>query len=311
MRVTTSNYSDNLVTHLQRITRRQVSLQDQISSGQRVQSPEDDPLAAGQVLKVRAQSASAQQYQKNIENHNEFASVTHSVMRSLKTVLDRAQEIAFSADGLDSPGDLRTYAVEVGQLIEHAVQVANTAHRGEFILAGTKNDARPFTATVDAEGLVTNVTFTGNSDLSESEIARGVPISSRVVGENNDGAGERGLLTDSRYGADLFAHLIALQQSLASGDIEGIAATVRPMLASDEENILHHLGGNASLQSRLEATLNSVKDEKISLEGEMSRRSDADLAETIVRLNQSQTNYQAALQSAGSVMNLTLLDFLR
>jgi flagellin-like hook-associated protein FlgL len=35
------------------------------------------------------------------------------------------------------------------------------------------------------------------------------------------------------------------------------------------------------------------------------------MAEAIVRLNQQQTNYQAALQSAGSIMQLSLLSFLR
>ncbi|MGJ8868517.1 hypothetical protein, partial [Salmonella enterica] len=65
------------------------------------------------------------------------------------------------------------------------------------------------------------------------------------------------------------------------------------------------------LQSRLDATLDATKDEKLSLEGEISRRADIDLAQTIVRLNQNQTNYQAALQSAGSVLDLTLMDFLR
>lgn len=311
MRVTTSSYNESLVNHLQRITRRQVNLQEQISTGQRVTSPEDDPFAAGQVLRLREQSAAASQYQGSIENHREFAGATHDLMRSLKTVLDRAQEIAFAADGLDSTGDLSSFAAEVGQLIKRAVQVANTTHRGEYLLAGTLTATQPFTAELDSEGLVTSVTFAGNTEQRETEIAQGILISSRVAGENSSGSGERGLITDSRSGADLFAHLIALQQSLASGDAATVASTVRPLLQRDEENIINHLAQNASLQSRLDATLNSTKDEKLAVEGEISRHADADIAETIVRLNESQTSYQAALQSAGSVLNLTLLDFLR
>ena len=37
----------------------------------------------------------------------------------------------------------------------------------------------------------------------------------------------------------------------------------------------------------------------------------ARLAQTIVRLNQTQTAYQAALQSAGRIMSSSLLDYLR
>lgn len=310
MRVTNSNYSDSLVTHLQRIARRQVDLQNQVSTGQRVQSPSDDPLAAAQVLRLKEQSGAAQQYQNNIQNHLEFAGVSHDAMQSLKKVFDRAMEIAFTTDGLDSPGDLKTYASEVGQLIQQAVQIGNSSHRGEFIFGGTKTDSQPFTVALDEAGNVSGVTFMGNTDLNESEISQGVSVASRATGENTSGTGDRGLMADSRYGADLFGHLITLQQQLNSGDLEGVTAT-RSVLKQDEENIIYHLGENASLQSRLEATLNTAKDEKIQIEGEISRRADADVAQTIVQLNQTQTNYQAALQSAGSVLNLTLLDFLR
>jgi flagellin-like hook-associated protein FlgL len=68
---------------------------------------------------------------------------------------------------------------------------------------------------------------------------------------------------------------------------------------------------NGALQSRLENTLSSAKDENLALEHEISNRADVDLAEAIVRLNQQQTNYQAALQSAGSIMNLSLLNYIR
>jgi flagellar hook-associated protein 3 FlgL len=311
MRVTTSNYSDNLIAHLQRIAKRQVTLQDQVSSGQRVTSAEDDPTAAGQVMKLNEQALNVQQYQKNIENHSEFASATHDVVRSLKNVLDRAQEIAIAADGLDSPDDLKIYEIEVDQLIHHAVQVANTTHRGEYLLGGTKSNAQPFTSVLNGDGQVTDVTFGGNIELAESEISEGVRVASRMVGQNESGSGERGLISDSRYGADLFKHLIQLRENLSSGDISAIKTTTRPLLENDDENLLQSLADNGALQSRLEASLDSSKDDELELEGQISKRTDVDLAEMMVKLNHSQTNYQAALQSAGSVLNLTLLDFLR
>ena len=40
-------------------------------------------------------------------------------------------------------------------------------------------------------------------------------------------------------------------------------------------------------------------------------KADADLANTLVRLNQTQTAYQAALQSGGKILSTSLLDYLR
>ena len=311
MRVTANSYSENLITQLHTLARRQINLQNQIATGQRVQNASDDPFAAQQVLKLRDTSAANAQYQKNIQTHMEFADATHGLMRNLQKVLDRAQEIATTVDDLDSPEDLQSYATEIDQLIKHAVQVSNAQHKGVYLLGGTRTDSAPFTAVTDAAGKLTSVNFGGNTNTPESEIGQGNLISSRVPGENRTGGGVRGLLADTQAGADFFAHLISLRDQLQAGDVAAIHSTTRDQLKADEENLLFHMADNGALQARLEASLNTAKDEKLALEGEISNRTDADLPETIVRLNQEQTTYQAALQSAGSLLDLGLLPFLR
>lgn len=310
MRVTSSNISESLINQLQSLSRRQVGLQGQIGSGQRVTDPSDDPLAAQQVLGLRDNSAALGQYQKNIGITQEFAQASHDSMSSLQKILNRAEEIAVKADGLDSGQDLKSYATELSELIKQAVQVANAQYRGEYIFGGTKSDTAPFQAATDSEGKVTGVTFNGNTDQAQSEIAPGVVVSARVPGENTTGSGERGLFVDSRYGADLFSHLVTLQQQLSNNDAAGIQSTTRGQLKSDEENLLYHVANNGALQSRLETTLSTNKSEKQNVEAGISTRTDLDLPSAIVKLNQQQTSYQAALQSAGSILNLSLLSFL-
>jgi flagellar hook-associated protein 3 FlgL len=311
MRVTSNSYSENLIAQLQTLSRRQINLQNQIGTGQRIQDASDDPFAAQQVLELRDSAAANAQYQKNIQSHQEFAGVTHGLMQNLQKVLDRSQEIAFSVDDLDSPENLKSYATEIDQLIKHAVQLSNAQHRGEYVLSGTRGDTLPFSAVTDPSGKVTSVTFEGSVTVPESEIGVGNIISSRVVGGNSTGAGVRGLLADSRAGADLFAHLISLRDQLEAGDINSITSTTRDQLSADEENLLFHIADNGALQSRLDASLSSAKDQAALLNSEISNRADVDLPETIVRLNQDQTTYQAALQSAGSLLDLSLLSFLR
>ena len=307
MRVTSNSYSENLVSHFHTLAGRQLKLQDQIATGQRIQSVSDDPFTAQQVLQLRDESVANLQFQKNIGLHQEFATVTHGHMRNLQKVLDRAQEIAVTIDGLDSAEDRESYAAEVNQLLEHAVQkIANAQHRGEFVHAGTKTDTSPFTIQRDAAGKITSVTYAGTATTASSEIAPGVLVSSRVPG-----AGIGGLFADSSAGSDIFAHLIALRDQIASGDLATVSSTTLDQLKADEDNVLFHMAQNGALQSRLESSLSSAKDEKLALEHEISNRADIDMAEAIVRLNQQQTNYQAALQSAGSIMQLSLLSFLR
>ena len=116
MRVTSNNFSENLITNFHAIARRQLTLQDQIATGQRTKDASDDPFGAHQVLQLRDDMAANTQYQKNIGVHQEFATVTHGLMRNLQKVLDRAQEIATTVDDLDSPESLKDYAGEVNEL---------------------------------------------------------------------------------------------------------------------------------------------------------------------------------------------------
>src|SRR5687768_4302693 len=128
MRVTSNSFSESLINHLHTLSRRQIDLQNQVTTGQRVEQPSDDPLAAQQVLQLRDDSAANAQFQKNIQTHQEFADANHGLMRNLQKVIDRAQEIATTVDDLDSPEDLTSYATEINQLLEHAVQLSNAQH---------------------------------------------------------------------------------------------------------------------------------------------------------------------------------------
>jgi flagellar hook-associated protein 3 FlgL len=311
MRVTANTFPNSLVDQLNSLSQRQNKLQNQAATGQRVQLPEDDPVAMRRVLDMQAEGKTVSQYQRNIARHQELANATFSVMKALKSVSDRTREISISADGLKSQDELTIYAKEVTELIKSAVQSANTQNRGDYLFSGTLSDQPPFVLTTDANGNVTSVTYQGNTTLAESEIASGVTVTAQEIGENTSGSGPRGLITDNRVGADFFNHLISLQNNLLSGNVAAIEATDRSNLAKDEDNFLFHLGGNGAIQARLEAT-NAIANQRTdTLEKLVSDEADADLAETLLRLNQTQTAYQAALQSAGKILGSSLLDYLR
>lgn len=311
MRVTANTFPNSLLNQLTSLSQRQNKLQNQAATGQLVELPEDDPVAMRRVLDMQAEAKSVGQYQRNIDRHQELATASFNSIKALKNVSDRVREISISADGLKSQDELNLYAKEVTELIKTAVQAANTKNRGDYIFSGTLSDQAPFELTEDANGNVTSVTYNGNTSLAESEIASGVILSAQSIGENTSGSGPRGLITDNRVGADFFNHLIALQDNLLAGDITTIESTDRVNLGRDEDNFLYHIGTNGAIQSRLEATDTIATNRTDTLEVLVSNEVDADLAQTLVRLNQTQTAYSAALQSAGKILGSSLLDYLR
>ena len=71
------------------------------------------------------------------------------------------------------------------------------------------------------------------------------------------------------------------------------------------------LADNGGVQTRIEASQAQQADRTTSVDQLISSETSADLPATIVKLNQTQTAYQAALQSAANIMHLSLLDYIK
>lgn len=311
MRVAFNSFSRQFLDQVGSLAGRQNRLQEQAATGQRIQSASDDPAAMQRVLDFQAEHSGLKQFQKNIATLSGQATASYDLMRGLKTISDRVSELATLADGTRSPDELKIYGVEVGQLIEQAAQIVNGQHNGEYLFGGTRTDQPPFAVTKDPNGLVSGVAYQGNTDVPDVEVAENAFVSVRVPGANSGGAGERGLVADNRTGADFFAHMIAFRDHLNAGDAASVAAIDRAALAKDEEHLVLQIGTNGAMQSRLEAA-ESIAASRTFIVGDLvSKEASADLAQTLVELNQTQTAYQAALQSGAGIMQLSLLNFLR
>jgi flagellar hook-associated protein 3 FlgL len=200
---------------------------------------------------------------------------------------------------------LQANASETTQLIQQAVQVMNTKDGNQYLFGGTASGQPPFVAATDANGNVTTgVTYQGNTSVTENEIGQNSTITVDVPGENNSGSGPRGLIGDSRYGADLFNHMISLQNHLLAGDTASINATDQPALTKDEDNLIYQVSSNGAVQSRLEVAAAMASTQQTSLNNSLSNVAGADLTETLTQLSQAQNAYQIALQSSSTIMQL-------
>lgn len=312
MRVTGNSFTNSFVNQLNLLAARQQRLQSQAATGQRITAPEDDPAAMQRTMGLRNESQSLQQYATNISRLQDRATTGFGTLKAIKKISDRASELATMADGTRSPDELKTYATEVTQLIKQAAQLMNAKHNGNYIFGGTQTDQPPFALIADPNGNVTSVTYQGNTTIPEAQIeSGGVTLAVDVPGANTNGNGPRGLITDSRAGADFFNHLISLQNNLLSGNTAAIATTDRPALTADENNLIYHIGNSGAVQTRLETAASLSSERSLNVDKLVSKEADADLTDTLVHLNQAQYAYQAALQGGSGILKSSLLDYIR
>src|SRR5882762_9960757 len=174
MRVTGNSFTNSLVDQLNLLASRQYRLQNQASSGQRIQAPEDDPAAMQQVLNLRSDQQTQQQYSHNIAALKDRANASFSAIQAVHKISTRVGEIATLADGTKAPADLKNYATELTQLIRQAADLLNGKQNGSYLFGGTASGQAPFTVTTDANGNVTGVTYNGNTSVTGADIGDGV-----------------------------------------------------------------------------------------------------------------------------------------
>jgi len=298
MRITTNTLSQNIVRQIQQLGTQQAKLQTQVATGQRIFQPEDNPTAVGRVLGLESEQRRLAQFANNAGRALEVSQATFAGLQQIKKVSDRATEIGTLGTGVIGTDASRAYASEVDQLLEHTLQLANTRFRNDYLFAGTAVSAAPFTATRDAAGKVTAAAYAGNSDRSAIQLSENSTIMPGSTGDTNLGL------------RDFINQLVALRNALSTGDSPGVVAAQTSLIAS-EDRLVSSLAEHGGVQIRIEANRAQQLQRGDNLETLISGETDADMPSTIVRLNQSQTAYQAALQSAANIMRISLLDYIQ
>lgn len=298
MRISSQTVSDSIVRQIQQLGNQQAKLQTQVATGQRIFKPEDDPSAVGRVLNLESESRALKQYSRNVDRALELSQATYASVQQFKKVSDRASELGTLGAGVLGDDASAAYASEVDQLIEQALQLGNSKLRNDYLFAGTATDAPPYTATRDADGRITGVTYDGNTDQASIILSEATSIAPGSTGATNEGL------------RDYLNGLVALRDALLVNDPAAVS-TAQEDLIEGEDLIVNSLAEHGGIQARIEATTALLTSRSDDIEGLISGEADIDLPEYIVRLSQSQTAYQAALQSGANIMRLSLLDYIR
>lgn len=303
VRVTQGIVTQRVLSDLSYQTRRLLDLQRQLSTGQRVNAPSDDPLATRRAIAAQAEIAANEQFIANMSNAGPFLADSETALRTAFNFLQRANELTLQ--GLNDTNTQQhrdEIANEVNQIIEGVLTQANTISGGRYVFGGTRTLAEPFQATRDANGEITAVTYAGNDQNIGVEISRGVVLSINVTGED-------AFTSTSPETVDVLQTLIAIRDHLRAGDTTALQTDLEA-LENAEDQTLIAVTRIGAVQRRIEDVTSNLDEVNIQLREVISDNIDADFAEVAVNLNAQTNAYQAALNAAGRVIQPSLLDFI-
>ena len=137
-------------------------LQQQISTGIKLNKPSDDPAASSRLLELDQMISLQQQYQVNISTADTRLKFEENTLAGLGNVSHRLKELAIQANnGALDATSLRAIAAEVNQIMEEMLSLGNARDaNGDFLFAGYQNDSQPFTATLT--GSISHVVYNGD-----------------------------------------------------------------------------------------------------------------------------------------------------
>lgn len=297
MRVTSTTFPNNLVNQLQQLTSKMNTLQQQASTGQRVIAPSDDPAASVRVLNYQSERSGIAQFQRNALRAEDILNATNAQIQNLLDISNRANEVVSLSNDVFNGDDMVVYGSEIDALLEQGLVNANSGFNNEPLFGGTAATSQPFQATRDANGRITGITYVGAATTAQIQVAQGssvTPYSSA---------------TENQQIADFLNRLVGLRDALETRQSANVRATATGLQTSEDQLILQ-LSGKGALLSRIDVDKTQNSTRYSDLAEQISRDSDIDLAQAVVQLTQNQNAYQAALMSAGKVLNKSLLDYL-
>jgi flagellar hook-associated protein 3 FlgL len=176
------NYVTNLVGSLDQAQANEQQLTAELSSGVRVTSLSDDPVAAGENVVLVNQIQEDDSFTTSSDLVTGQLQVADSALGSVVTEMTSAISLATSANnGTMNASDVKEVAAQLSGILGEVTTLANSSYQGQYIFAGSQNATVPF-ATSTATSPATT-TYSGDDDVNYIETPTGQKIQLNVPGD--------------------------------------------------------------------------------------------------------------------------------
>lgn len=176
MRISTAQAFNNGISGLQNNYGNVTRTQEEISTGKKILTPADDPVASVKLLQISQEEALNSQYNTGMTAAKNSLNSEEAMLTSVETVLTRIREIAVQAgNGALDPTDRASLAKEIGQREDELMNLMNSKDAsGKYLFSGSMGDTQPYVRNADG-----TYSYNGDEGQRSVQIASStfVPIS--------------------------------------------------------------------------------------------------------------------------------------
>lgn len=275
-------------------------LQEQLTSGKKVNRPSDDPVAVMKGMGYRMQVDKVHQFQRNIGEAHNWLDNTDDALDKVGSALHRANELVVngSTDTMTKE-DREKLQSELKQLQEQIMDLANTKIGNKYLFSGTKTSEPLY----NSEGTPNNDNV--NDKEVTIEVFDGVMLPVNTPGQE--------LFKEINKVFDKLTGLIGIDPDdpddpeLNQEDFNNAISAIQDQL----DAVLTVRADVGARQNRVEMMTERLESLELTSIKQMSDNEDIDYAEVITEMITEESIHRAALSVGARIIQPSLVDFLR
>jgi flagellar hook-associated protein 3 FlgL len=181
MRISTNQMYQRGLNNILDLQQRVMKLQDQQSSGLKVLSPSDDPVASAQIELMKNRIGSTELLQKNRQTVDSALSLEEGILSDTINSLHRLREIQIQAgNGALSEEDRKTLAVEATSILSQLQDYANTKDaNGNYMFSGGQSTVQAIS--INSTG---QYVYNGDSTQRLQAVTHSLKVATNDTGDN-------------------------------------------------------------------------------------------------------------------------------
>ena len=332
MRITNSSMIRNHIYDTQQNLTKMNQINEQINSSKLVNRVSDDPHKAVRIMNLNNEIRYTEKYNYNIDEAVGWMETTDGSLGNIGEIFnDIKQEILQVGNGTYGDDEIKALQAEMNEKIKDIGNILNTTYAGKYMFGGTSVDEPPVNILVDDETGVVTLQLNPNSNTGDlkADISEGINI------DYNISAGEiftkEHLETINSLSATMNAILTGEKvQVNDDGTLQKNADGTLKKVKVDKEKERNDL--NAIIKEKVENLANHTLDERTSLgvrdntatklrelndqhilnmKSVLSLDQDVNQVDKFIELKSAELVYQASIKAGTTLIQPTLLDYIR
>jgi flagellar hook-associated protein 3 FlgL len=274
--------------------------QQQLTTGLRVNNVADAPDEISEILSVQSAISRNTQIGQNLGSVKNETDTAESAVSSAVSLVEQAESLGTQgASDMDSADTRTQLAQQLGNVLTQLVNIANTTVGGRYIFAGDSDQTQPYTIDLTETNPIS--AYAGATSTRQVEAPDGSTFAIAQTAQQ---------LFDAPDSDDnVFQSINNLRNALLNNDSAGVSSALAQVSSSDRY-LNDGLAFYGNVQDNVASATTEQSNDDTQLRTQLSTLQDADETQSIIDLNEAQTQQQAALQSEAQIPRTSLFNFL-